>query len=693
VTTWWPGSVAAVLLGPDGATPMALVHPAGVFEAASNDAPVPGYRVRFHYTDGSSHEVTDPWPFVPTLGEVDEHLIGEGRHERLWEVLGARHIEHQGVEGTAFSVWAPSARSVRAVGDWNGWDGKVHPMRTLGASGVWELFVPGVGPGARYKFEILTAAGQLRVKADPLARETEGPPATASKVTRCLHTWRDERWLERREEDAVADARQSVYEVHLGSWRRLAREGGRPLSYIEAAEQLAEHVADLGFTHVELLPVAEHPYEPSWGYQVSSFYAPTSRLGPPDGFRAFVDRLHQRGIGVLVDWVSAHFPRDDWALARFDGTALYEHEDPRQAAHPDWGTLVFNYGRNEVRNFLVANALYWLHEFHVDGLRVDAVASMLYLDYSRGEGEWVPNRYGGRENLEAIEFLREVNAIVRRDVPGALTVAEESTAWDGVTRPVELGGLGFGQKWNMGWMHDTLDYFQREPVHRRWHHHQLTFGLLYAWSERYVLPLSHDEVVHGKGSLLGKMPGDRWQRFANLRALYAWMWSHPGKQLLFMGGELAQEREWNHDGELDWHLLDDPLHRGVRDLVRELNRVEANEPALWRHDTSPDGFRWLEADDRDNSVFAFVRCGASDDRPIVCVANLTPVPRHGYRVGLPHEGHWVSLLNTDEGRFGGGGVATTQGPVTAEPIPWHGQPCSAPLDLPPLGVRWLAPDR
>ncbi|MGH9213845.1 MAG: 1,4-alpha-glucan branching protein GlgB, partial [Acidimicrobiales bacterium] len=626
---------------------------------------------------------------------LDLHLIGEGLHERLWQVLGAHVRLHQEVQGTGFAVWAPAAQAVRAVGDWNGWDGGRHPMRTLGSAGVWEIFVPEVGPGQRYKFEIVGADGVTRLKADPMAFATEDPPATASVVFQSAHEWSDgdRSWLAHRGSVNPVDQRIAVYEVHLGSWRRAVGSGhsehGDYLDYHDLARQLAEHVADLGFTHVELLPPTEHPYDPSWGYQVSSYFAPSARFGDPDGFKALVDHLHQRGIGVLVDFVPAHFPKDEWALARFDGTALYEHDDPRLGEHPDWGTLVFNFGRNEVRNFLVAAARYWLEELHVDGLRVDAVASMLYLDYSRRDDEWVPNVHGGRENLDAISLLQEMNTLAHRDHPGALTVAEESTAWDGVSRPVHLGGLGFSQKWNMGWMHDTLQYFGQDPVHRRWHHNLLTFGLIYAWTENFVLPLSHDEVVHGKGSLVGKMPGDRWQRLANLRALYAWMWAHPGKQLVFMGAELAQEREWSQDRSLDWHLLDDPGHRGVHDLVRELNRVAADRPALWSRDTSPDGFSWIDAGDVEASVFAFVRRGDDDDLPVVCVANLTPVPRHGYRIGLPGSGRWADLLNTDDERWGGSGVA--QPAVDTDGTPWHGQPDSAVLALPPLAVRWLAP--
>jgi 1,4-alpha-glucan branching enzyme len=605
---------------------------------------------------------------------------------------------HDGIDGASFAVWAPEARAVRVVGDWNDWNGVAQPLRTLGSSGVWELFVPGVTTGQRYKFEILGHDGVTRLKADPLAFATEVPPGTASVVFASAHEWSDgeHEWQERRAAANPVDERVAVYEVHLGSWRRGAAQPGQPdgpyLDYDELARQLADHVVDLGFTHVELLPPTEHPYDPSWGYQVTSFFAPTARHGDPDGFRRLVDHLHSRGIGVLVDYVPAHFPRDEFSLARFDGTALYEHADPRQGEHPDWGTLVFNFGRNEVRNFLIAAARYWLDELHVDGLRVDAVASMLYLDYSRRDGEWVPNAYGGRENLEAVAFLRELNTLSHRDRPGLLTVAEESTAWDGVSRPAHLGGLGFSQKWNMGWMHDTLEYFQKEPVHRRYHHHELTFSLMYAFSENFILPLSHDEVVHGKGSLLAKMPGDRWQQLANLRALYAYMWAHPGKKLLYMGGELAQEAEWSHDSSLDWHLLERPEHGGVQQLVRDLNRIYRESPALWERDFDPVGFHWLEASDAANNALAFVRSGAEEDSLLVCAANLSPVPRHGYRVGLPAGGRWREALNTDSELYGGSGVGNPGG-VEAEEAPRHGQPFSAELVLPPLGVVWLTPER
>ncbi|HEV3232797.1 MAG TPA: 1,4-alpha-glucan branching protein GlgB [Candidatus Dormibacteraeota bacterium] len=687
----------------------------GLFTGRLPDA-AGGYRIRFGAGD-DEWEVDDPYAFPPTLGELDLHLIGEGTHRQLWRRLGARVMEHQGATGVAFAVWAPNARGVRLVSDATFWDDRVHFMRSLGASGVWEIFVPGMGAGARYKYEVIDAAGRRVLKADPLARATEPPPASASIVEQSHHAWADGAWLAARRD--VLAGPVSIYEVHLGSWRR--GEGGRTLGYREVGPLLAAYCREMGFTHVELMPLAEHPFGGSWGYQVSSYFAPTARFGAPDDLRWMVDHLHQNGIGVLLDWVPAHFPRDEWALARFDGTALYEHADPRLGEHPDWGTLVFNYGRNEVRNFLVANARYWIEEFHVDGLRVDAVASMLYLDYSRKPGQWVPNAHGGRENLEAVRLLREVNATVAADYPGVLTVAEESTAWPGVSRPLDQGGLGFSAKWNMGWMHDTLGYFRHDPVYRRFHHHELTFGLVYAWSESFILPLSHDEVVHGKGSLLGKMPGDPWRRFANLRALLAWMWAHPGKQLLFMGGEIAQEREWSHDRSLDWHLLDltaaaggGAPHRGVQDLVRDLNARYRETPALWRRDFTPEGFRWIDAGNADQNVIAFLRLGdavattgsggpgasgvthpADQDSPrpevMACVANLSPMVREGFRVGLPHGGRWREVLNTDAEAYGGGNVGNLGG-VDAEAVAFHGMDFSAVMTLPPLAVLWLAPE-
>jgi 1,4-alpha-glucan branching enzyme len=671
-----PGAVALrVLLAGGGELDMERVNDAGVWIAEVGDEPS-AYRLEVRYPSATV-VVDDPYRFWPTLDEADLQLFREGAHRRLWQVLGAHPRAHQGVAGTSFAVWAPNARSVRVVGEFNLWDGRLNPMRSLGASGVWELFIPGIGPGTAYKYEILTGEGHLTLKADPMAFAAERPPGTNSVVVASTHDWADEVWMARQRAFDVHSAPMSIYEVHPGSWRRHPDDADRPLSY-------------LGFTHVELMAVAEHPFDGSWGYQVSSYFAPTSRLGSPDDLKVLVDALHKQGIGVLIDWVPAHFPRDEWALARFDGTPLYEHQDPRQGEHPEWGTLVFNFGRNEVRNFLVANALYWLEVFHVDGLRVDGVASMLYLDYSREEGEWVPNLYGGRENLEAVSFLREVNEAMYAEHPGVISVAEESTSWGGVSRPTFDGGLGFGFKWNMGWMHDTLEYFTKDPVHRRYHHDDLTFGMLYAFTENFILPLSHDEVVHGKGSLLDKMPGDRWQKAANLRALLAWMWAHPGKQLLFMGGEIAQSEEWSHHKSIDWHLLQYREHRGVQDLVRFLNDEYRRRPALWERDFTPDGFRWIDASDVDANVYSFLRFSA-DGRPMACMANLSPVARSGYRIALPSHGTWRQVLNTDAVAFGGSGVAEGQS-VEAEEVPWTGMPHSAELTLPPLAVLWLVPD-
>ncbi|WP_433532386.1 1,4-alpha-glucan branching protein GlgB [Micromonospora sp. CA-263727] len=662
----------SVLVG-DERHPMTRVHDVGVFEAT-----VPGevldYRVD---VDGQRHD--DPYRHPPTLGDLDLHLIGEGRHERLWEALGARVLDG----GVAFAVWAPNARGVRVVGDFTGWapdDG--WPMRSLGSTGVWEIFVPGAAAGARYKYRVLGADGHWRDKADPLAAYAEVPPATASVVHHSTYQWSDADWLARRAKRQPHQEPMSVYEVHLGSWRP-------GLGYRELAEQLVAYVVELGFTHVEFLPVMEHPFGGSWGYQVTGYYAPTARFGDPDDFRHLVDRLHAAGIGVILDWVPAHFPKDEWALARFDGTPLYEHPDPRRGEHPDWGTYVFDFGRREVRNFLVANALYWLDQFHVDGLRVDAVASMLYLDYSRADGQWTPNAYGGRENLEAIALMQEANATVYKHHPGVAMIAEESTAWPGVTRSTGDGGLGFGFKWNMGWMHDTLLYTSKDPIYRQHHHHQLTFSLAYAWSENFVLPISHDEVVHGKGSLLGKMPGDQWQRLANVRVLLAYMWAHPGKQLLFMGCELADDREWSEERGLDWHLLHDPARSGVQRLVGDLNRVYRDTPALWTQDTSPAGFRWLAGDDVANNTVSFVRI-APDGATLVCVANFSALPLEDYRIGLPAAGTWAEVLNTDAHHYGGSGVGNL-GTVHAQDLPWHGQPASAPLRIPPLAALWLRP--
>ncbi|WP_066362777.1 1,4-alpha-glucan branching protein GlgB [Herbidospora mongoliensis] len=653
----------------------------GIFETLLEGLDkIPVYRLRVKYEGADAVEAGDPYRHWPTLGEVDLHLIGEGRHERLWEVLGARPLIHEDEEGTAFAVWAPNALGVRMIGDFNHWNGGGHPMRSLGSSGVWELFIPGVGAGTRYKFEILGVDGVWRGKADPMARRTEVPPLTASVVDETTYSWNDEEWMAARPARDVLKEPMSTYEVHLGSWRP-------GLSYLELADQLTAYVTEMGFTHVEFMPVAEHPFGGSWGYQVTSYYAPTSRFGTPDEFRVLVDALHQAGVGVIVDWVPAHFPMDEWALARFDGTPLYEHADPHRGEHPDWGTYVFDFGRREVRNFLVANAVYWLREFHIDGLRVDAVASMLYLDYSRREGEWTPNEFGGRENLDAIEFLKEMNAVAYRESPGIVTIAEESTAWPGVSQPVHLGGLGFGFKWNMGWMHDTLAYLAHEPVYRQYHHHQLTFSLMYAHSEHFVLPLSHDEVVHLKGSLLGKMPGDEWQRFANLRALYAFMWAHPGKQLLFMGGEFGQGSEWSESKGLDWWMLDFDFHRGVQNLVRDLNGIYKQTPALYTQDDTPDGFRWIDADDFAGNVFSFVRYG-TDGSALACVTNFSGGPHEDYHLGLPEGGTWTEVLNTDAYEYAGSGVGNLGGVVATE-VGRHGLPYSVRLRVPPLGTVWL----
>ncbi len=656
----------------------------GVWVAVLPDAEVGDYRLQVEYDGAAGELVDDAYRYLPTVRELDQHLINEGRHELLWQVLGSHVHDYRSatgpVTGTSFAVWAPNAKGVRLAADFNYWDGRAHPMRALGSSGIWEIFVPGVGDGTLYKYEICGADGVWRHKADPLAQYTQAPPERASIVYTSTYEWDDADWLTARAEAPAVQRPMSVYELHLGSWRR-----GR--SYRELADELVDYVSTLGFTHIELLPVMEHPFGGSWGYQVSSYFAPTARFGEPDGLRLLIDRLHQAGIGVILDWVPGHFPKDDWALARFDGTPLYEHADPSRGEHPEWGTYVFDFGRSQVRNFLVANALFWLEEFHADGLRVDAVASMLYLDYSRGPGQWRPNIYGGRENLEAVSFLQEVNATCYRRAPGVITVAEESTAWPGVTRPTHVGGLGFGFKWNMGWMHDSLSYLAHDPIHRQYHHHQMTFSMMYAYAENYCLPISHDEVVHGKGSLLRKMPGDRWRELANVRAYLAYMWAHPGKQLVFMGTELAQEAEWAESGELDWWLLDHIEHRGVQRLVTDLNHTYVDEPALWSLDQDPDGFSWIDANDSSNNVFSFLRTG-SDGSMLACIANFSAVPHRDYRVGLPVDGSWQEVINTDADMYYGSGVGNL-GSIDADDSPWHGRPASAVLQLPPLGTIWL----
>ena len=688
VRAFHPDAVAVSVVTPGGSLEATKIHPAGLFEAKLPQGQIDGYRLR--YTSLSqTWEVEDPYRFLPTLGDFDIHLIAEGSHRELWRRLGARVITQQGVTGVAFAVWAPNARGIHVVSDANFWDDRTLPMRSLGASGIWELFVPHATAGTRYKFRVTRADGRQVLKADPMARHQESAPATASIVEQSRYLWNDAGWTATRARGNPIEKPMSIYEVHLGSWRR--GDANRVLSYREIAPQLADYCLEMGFTHVELLPVAEHPFTGSWGYQVSSYYAPTARYGSPDDFRWFVDHLHQKGVGVLIDWVPAHFPRDGWALAHFDGTALYEHVDPRRGAHPDWGTLIFNYGRNEIRNFLVANARFWCEEYHIDGLRVDAVASMLYLDYSRKQGEWLPNVYGGRENLEAVAFLREVNETLHADFPGVITIAEESTSWPAVSRPTSSGGLGFTFKWNMGWMHDTLDYMSKDSIFRRYHHHQLTFGLWYAWSENFVLPISHDEVVHGKGSLFGKMSGDDdWQKFATLRTLLAWMWAHPGKKLLFAGCEWGQRREWGHDHSLDWHEVDQPGHDGVHRLVSDLGVRYRETPALWERDSSPDGFLWIDAGNVDQNTISFVRFDGHGHPGALCVANFSPVVHHDFRLGVPKPGRWRELLNTDAREYGGSGEGNLGG-VDSQPIPWHGCGDSVQLTIPPLAAIWLAP--
>jgi 1,4-alpha-glucan branching enzyme len=629
-----------------------------------------------------------PEDFSPTLGELDLHLFGEGKHERIYEKLGARVSTHEGISGVTFAVWAPNAKIVSVVGNFNEWNGARHRMRRLGTSGVWDLFIPGLTEGELYKYEI-KAGRQTFLKADPYALMMETPPDTSSIVFKSKYKFRDRAWLTKRQKRQAWREPFSIYEVHFGSWRRIIEDGNRPLTYREMAPLLADYVLSHGFTHVEFLPLKEHPYGPSWGYQVSAYFAPSSRYGTPDDLRFLIDYLHQKGLGVIMDWVPAHFPKDAFALGRFDGTALYEHQDPRKGEHPDWGTYIFNYGRNEVRNFLIANALFWLREFHLDGLRVDAVASMLYLDYSRKEGEWVPNEFGGRENLEAISFVKELNEVTHRECPGTLMIAEESTAWPAVSRPVYAGGLGFDFKWNMGWMHDTLKYFQTDPLFRGGNHTSLTFGLIYAWTENFILPFSHDEVVHMKGALLNKMPGDEWQKFANLRGLYAYMWAHPGKKLLFMGGEFGQWREWNETESLDWHLLETPVHQGVQALIKDLNKLYRKHGALWEADTEPSGFAWIEVDNTSENVIAFRRISPSTGKEIICVGNFSPVVREGHRLGLPRAGTYKQLLNTDHEKYCGGGFGVMKS-IKAEKVPAHGLDFSAVITLPPLATMWFA---
>jgi len=691
VRAYHPDAASAECVLEDGpGVAMAALGVPGMFGAFLEGRSLPlRYRLRFRFSGGGVWEQDDPYRFLPSIGEMDIYLISEGTHRRLWQVLGAHPRQLDGVDGVAFAVWAPNAQGVSVLGDFSRWDDRRLPMRRLGSSGVYELFVPGVSAGALYKYRLFGPQAALRLKADPFAQAMELPPSTASRVAASSYQWGDAEWMAGRQAWDPRRSPMAVYEVHLGSWARVIEEGNRPLTYREIAPRLIDHVKRLGFSHVEFMPLAEHPFTGSWGYQVSAYFAPTARYGTPDDLRFLIDACHHAGLGVIMDWVPAHFPKDDFALRLFDGTALYEHEDPRRGEHPEWGTLIFNYGRREVRNFLIANALYWLEEFHVDGLRVDAVASMLYLDYGRAEGQWVPNRYGGREDLDAVEFLKLLNSTLGEEHPGCFTVAEESTSWPRVTGPVPEGGLGFTFKWNMGWMHDTLDYFALDPIHRRHHHQLLTFSMMYEYSEHFIMPLSHDEVVHGKGTLPAKMPGDEWQRFANLRALFAYQYTRPGKPLLFMGSELGSYREWNHDGSLDWHLESEPLHGGLLRFMADLGAVYRARSELWRTDPDHSGFSWLDADDRDQSIYSYFR--RDGDRFLLVLLNLTPVPRHDYRSGAPRAGRYSMVLSSDDPKYGGSGFGIVSG-LRAESVAWQNQPASFLVGLPPLGAVLLGYD-
>jgi 1,4-alpha-glucan branching enzyme len=684
-----PGAAAVQAVARDDGRMLATLHAEGRSGLFTGEAPGDiAYRLRIDW-HGPVQETEDPYNFGPILGALDLHLLAEGRHRDLGHCLGAHLTAIDGIAGVRFAVWAPNASRVSVVGDFNSWDGRRHPMRRRFEAGVWEIFIPRIAAGALYKYEILGADGNvLPLKADPVAFAAEAPPGTASIVAAAAPLpWNDAAWLDRRFARHAPSAPIAIYEVHAGSWMHA---DGHSLDWDALADRLVPYVAGMGFTHVELMPIMLHPFGGSWGYQPLGQFAPMAQLGAPDGFARLVDRCHDAGIGVILDWVPAHFPTDAHGLAQFDGTALYEHADPREGFHRDWNTLIYNLGRNEVRGFLIASALHWLEHYHADGLRVDAVASMLYRDYSREPGEWIPNVHGGRENLESVAFLRELAEIVAERCPGTLLIAEESTAWPGVTAPVDRGGLGFHYKWNMGWMHDTLAYMEEDPLNRSWHHNEMTFGMIYAYSERFVLPISHDEVVHGKGSLIGKMPGDDWQKFANLRAYLGFMWTHPGKKLLFMGCEIAQRREWNHDASLDWHLLDHPAHAGMQRLTRDLNRLYTGEAALHAHDCDAAGFRWVIGDDRAQSVFAYLRLDDPQhdhpgSPPMLVVCNFTPVPRHDYRIGVPRPGRWREVLNSDASEYGGSGMGNA-GEVHATENPTHGLPASVLLTLPPLAT-------
>ncbi len=691
--TFQPQAEAVAVRRGDKVFPMQRVHAGGFFEAFfPGETEFFRYQLEMTLSDGRTLAAEDPYRYPPCLSELDLYLFGEGNHFRLYDKLGAHIVQLDGVWGVNFAVWAPNAERVSVIGEFNQWDGRRHPMRPRGAVGLWELFIPGLVQGDLYKFEIKTRyKGYVAVKADPYSFASELRPKTASIVWDLGHyQWRDEAWMADRKDRQKVDGPMAIYEVHLGSWKRQTDPelGRRWLTYRELAEVLVPYARELGYTHLELMPITEHPFDGSWGYQTIGYYAPTARFGTPDDFRYFMDCAHQAGLGVILDWVPAHFPKDGYGLSFFDGTYLFEHADPRKGEHQDWGTLIFNFGRNEVRAFLLSNALFWLDKYHVDGLRVDAVASMLYLDYSRKAGEWIPNQFGGRENLEAVAFIKRFNELVHQEFPDVLTYAEESTAWPMVSRPVYIGGLGFDLKWNMGWMHDILEYATKDPIHRRYHHNSLTFSLLYAFTENFLLPFSHDEVVYGKRAMLNKMPGDYWQKFANLRALYGYMYAHPGKKLLFMGGEFGQWNEWNYETELDWVLLEYDSHRQLRDYVKALNMLYAAQPALYEVDFSWEGFQWIDFRDVDNSIVSFVRRAKDPDDCVVVIVNFTPVPREGYRVGVPGPGFYRELLNSDSALFGGSNTGNAGG-VPTEPTAWQGQPHSMLLTIPPLGIMFF----
>lgn len=696
VRAFFPDAIQAFIISPkdpQNEYPMKNIHEAGFFEAVFEPEIIAHpYQLKSIYKKGDIHVNYDPYAFSTIISDYDLFLFGKGEHQKIYEKLGAHICQIDGVKGVHFALWAPNAKRVSLVGDFNLWDGRRHQMRCLMNSGVWYIFIPNLDEKSPYKFELKIQDSLLRTKSDPYAFYSELRPKTASLVVNIdRYNWSDQKWMAERSRKNPLTSPVSIYEVHLGSWMRASQENNRCLNYRELAYKLVDYVKDMGYTHIELLPISEHPLDESWGYQVSGYYSLTSRYGSPEDFMFFIDQCHQNRIGVILDWVPAHFPKDDHALRWFDGTFLYEHQDARLGEHPDWGTLIFNYGRNEVKNFLISNALFWFEKYHIDGLRIDAVASMLYLDYSRKEGEWIPNQYGGKENLEAIDFLKKLNEIVYANYPGVLMVAEESTAWPQVTAPTYLGGLGFGFKWNMGWMNDTLEYMSKDPIHKKYHMNLLTFSLIYAFSENFILPLSHDEVVHGKRSLLDKMPGDMWQKFANLRLLYGFMFGHPGKKLLFMSGDFGQWDEWNHAKSLDWHLLEYDTHRGIQQFIKDLNQLYKSQPALYENDFHRSGFEWIDLQDLDNSAIAFLRRGKRSEETLIFVCNFTPVVRENYRIGVPHPGYYTEMLNSDSKLYGGSGAGNLGG-VAAENRPWHNHPCSLNLVLPPLAVLVFKPN-